>query len=554
MANETVTRKLLVLHGPAMESQGILGLLSQHYEVRPVEELEGALAALREGPFDAVLAETADFLPLERGVVTQQAASILDTVGDGVCIVGPDGRLVWANRRLRETPPAILDKLRQACASAFGDMALGGPEAPGRRFTLMGDEGSYYEILCSPIRDGDKRLRQIVAVVVNATIQRRQQQKLNAIDRAGRALVSFEPASVAKFDAHQRLELLAGRIIGASREVLNYQHFAVLLLNERSNRLEVVVAEGMDEPAWKYELLANTEGNGICGYVAASGRSYICPDVRQDKRYLPGLRDAGSSLTVPLRLHDRVVGVLNVESHDVRAFSEEDRQFAEIFANYVALAMNILNLLASERHATHSQVSGSICTELAGPVNDIITEAAELMEEYIGHDDLRKGLQGIIDRATQARQSLRQLVHAGITGAIPSGAAPAVDAVLAGRRVLVVDDEEAIRETIRDVLLSVGCAVELAADGQEGIDRLAANEYDLVISDIKMPRASGYQVFAAAKNRNPNLPVVLITAFGYDPKHSVLRARQEGLSAVLLKPFRVQKLLETCRAAVSGGK
>lgn len=552
---QTKARKLLILRGPALEAQGILELLGEQFDLRMACDLEEALAAMRAEPFDAVLAETADFLPLERGAVTQQAAAILDTVGDGVCIVGQGGQLAWANRRIREAPAALLAELRHLCASVFEDLALRpGGGAPARRSSLTLEGGDYYEVFCSPIRDREGLLRQVVAVVVNATHQRRQQQKLNALDRAGRELASLERSTIARCDAHQRLQLLAQRIIGCSREVLHYQHFAVLLLNEQTNRLEVVIAEGLDEEAWKYELLASPEGSGICGYVAATGRSYICPDVRQDKRYLPGLRGARSSLTVPLRMLDRVIGVLNVESDQARAFGEEDRQFAEIFANYVAVAMNVLNLLATERHATHTEISGSISAELAGPINDIITAASELMEEYIGHDELRKGLGEIIDRATRARQSLRQLSHAGVAGAMGAAATaePKTDPLLSGRRVLVADDEEAMRETIRDVLGRYGCRVELASNGQEAVELLGQRDYDLVISDIKMPRASGYQVFAAAKSRRPGTPVVLITAFGYDPKHAIFQARQEGLEAVLLKPFKVDRLLEVCRTALSG--
>ena len=65
------------------------------------------------------------------------------------------------------------------------------------------------------------------------------------------------------------------------------------------------------------------EDNGITGYVASTGRSYICPEVKKDPRYLPGIVEAQSSLTVPLRLQNEVLGVLNVESHQSAAFTED---------------------------------------------------------------------------------------------------------------------------------------------------------------------------------------------------------------------------------------
>jgi two-component system, sensor histidine kinase SagS len=552
MPKETAVRKLLVLQGPVLQAEGILEFLRQHYDVNVISSMEDALESLRGNQYDAVLAETADFLPLERGVVTQQAAAVLDTIGEGVCIVGPRGDLVWANRRLREFAGDVLDPIREICARAYHEMAhaSGAGAHDARRFSLMPDDQTYYEVICSPVHDSLGGLRQVAAVVVNATSQRRQQLKLNAIDRAGRELVRIDYQSISHRDAAQRLVLLEERIIRYSREVLQYQHFEVMLLDKRNNRLEPLLAEGLDRTAEKQELFARTEGNGICGYVAATGRSYVCPDVTKDDRYLPGLPGAGSTLTVPLRLHDAVVGVLNVESDRAGAFAEEDRQFAEIFANYVALALHILNLLVFERHTTHTQIEGSIAAEFSGPVNDIVTEASELMEDYIGHDDLRKRIASIIDQAVLVRDAIQRLSRGTATGPIPREPAQP-DPILCGKRVLVADDEESIRQTVQDVLAPFGMIVELACDGAVAKEMIQRSSYDLVISDIKMPGASGYEVFAQAKACSPQTKVILITGFGYDPNHSIVRANQEGLSAVIFKPFKVKQLLEECRSALA---
>ena len=554
MTEQTGLRKLLVLHGPTMEAEGMLSFLREHFDVRVAAGLDEALEAMRDTQFDAVLAETADFLPLERGIVTQQAAVVLDTIGDGVCIVGSGGELAWANRRVRDFPPEVVDPLRRMCVEAYEEFALAGRKDPdrGRRFSMMPQDGSYYEVICSPVRDREGLLRQVVAVVIDATSRRRQQLKLNAIDRAGRELVNLQQDAREQGDSLERLRVLEERILRCSRDVLDYEHFSLLLLDEATNRLSVLVSQGLDKDGAEYELFARAEGSGICGYVAATGRSYICPDIRQDQRYLLGLGDARSSLTVPLRLSGRVVGVLNVESDTVGAFAEEDRQFAEMFANHVALALHILNLLVSERYTAHTQVSGSVAAELAGPINDIITEATDVVEDYLGHDDLRRRLQAIIDSACEARKFIHELSEAPARGVTPGAAEPAGhDPVLAGKRVLVADDEDLIRRTIRDVLVSRGCLVDVVDDGSVAKEMLARVQYDLIVSDIKMPGATGYEVFAAAKAARPETQVILITAFGYDPHHSIVQAACDGLSAVIMKPFKVRKLLAECRAALS---
>ena len=76
------------------------------------------------------------------------------------------------------------------------------------------------------------------------------------------------------------------------------------------------------------------------------------------------------------------------------------------------------------------------------------------------------------------------------------------------------------------------------------------SHYDLVISDIKMPKMSGYEVYASIKSTFPETSVILMTAYGYDPTHSIVRARQEGLEAVLYKPFRAETLKKTLRQAL----
>lgn len=544
-----------MLRAPGLAQSGVVDLLREYFDVEEVADVEEATEGMRKGRFDAVLAEAADFLPLERGLVTQRVQVVLDAIGDGVCIVGPRGELVWTNRQLRDAPASLLDPLRNICREAYEQFAAAaGRQETDKRYSLRPDSNSYYEVICSPVRDGQGILRQVAAIVVDATNRRRQQLKLNAIDKAGRELVRLDAGEGTGRNVSERLKVLEERIIRYSRDVLDFEHFAVLLLDEATDRLELIVSEGLDEDTDKYELFAGCEDNGICGYVAATGRSYVCPDVRKDARYVKGLDGARSSLTVPLRMRDKVVGVLNVESARPGAFGEEDRQFAEIFANYVAVALHVLNLVVFERREAQSQISGSISAELAGPLGDVISEATELTEDYIGHDDLRKRLNRIIDRASGARTRLQELASSpppGILGG-QEPTTPSDEPELSGKRVLVADDEDVIRSTLCDVLCSRGCRVEAVTDGAEAKARLSDGTYDLVISDIKMPGANGYEVFAAAKAANPATRVILMTAFGYDPEHSIVRANKEGLGAVLFKPFKVDQLLDECRLALRG--
>src|SRR5260370_18502293 len=96
-------------------------------------------------------------------------------------------------------------------------------------------------------------------------------------------------------------------------------------------------------------LYGKAEGNGITGYVAATGKSYLCPDTANDPLYLEGAEGARSSLTVPLTIQDHVIGTFNVESPKLNAFGEDDLKFAEVFSREVAIALHTLQLLTAEK-------------------------------------------------------------------------------------------------------------------------------------------------------------------------------------------------------------
>ena len=567
-------QRLLVLAGPSGRHDTLVDLLKTQHEVVVAHSMEAALKELRAGEIDAVFSDAADFLPLERAIASHQSGLILDTIGEGICITDEQGQILWANRRMKHWSEPIRDRIRAVCCEARNifvnqqspateaesqNSNLSLPHHPNRsrKFSFSIDDTHYFEMFCSPVIDSQRNITQVVAICWDATSGRRLQQKIDAIDQAGRELVRLEGEAIAKLNVSQRLKLLEEKIIKFCRQLMHFDHFAIRLLDRKTNKLELVICVGMPTEAMEVELFAQPDGNGISGYVASTGRSYICADVTRDSRYVTGLSNAGSSLTVPLMLHDKIIGIFNIESSHTSAFTEDDRQFAEIFGRYVAMALHILNLLVVERHTASGQLASDVTTEIAGPLNDITSEATMLMDDYIGNDDMRRRLQVILDNVKKIRQSVREVAE-GPKTILGSAATPkAVDPLLSGKRILVADDEPNIRQTIADLLGRFGCFVDTAADGAEACALIAAQaRYDLVLSDIKMPHKNGYEIFAAVQKIGHKAPVILMTGFGYDPNHSIVRASQEtatggGLSAVLFKPFKVDQLLTEIRKAIS---
>ena len=73
----------------------------------------------------------------------------------------------------------------------------------------------------------------------------------------------------------------------------------------------------------------------------------------------------------------------------------------------------------------------------------------------------------------------------------------------------------------------------------------------MVIADIRLPDMSGFECFHQLREIHEHLPVILMTGFGYDPSHSIVKARQMGLQSVLYKPFRLDQLLDEVEKAVA---
>ena len=554
--------KVLVLASQTKASNhAAVAALRSICEVVEIPSIDEAIDALRHDHFGAIYSDSTDFLPLERALVSQQASLVLNTIGEGVCIVDAEGRSNWMNKKMQAWPARVHEKIRRTCQGSFELFAkqTSPPHAEAsslpafsrsKRYMLNIDDQQFMEMIASPVINPAGQVVQVVAVVWDATSTRRLQQKIDAIDRAGRELVRLEADAMSKLNVGQRLRLLEEKIISYTRELMHFDHFAIRLLDRTTNKLEMVISSGFPPDALNIDLYALAEGNGISGYVAATGRSYICPDVERDPRYVVGLDQAKSSLTVPLTLYDRVIGIFNVESRQRAAFNEDDRQFAEIFGRYVAIALNILDLMVVERVSTSHTVTDTVCSEVAGPLNDILSDANALIDDYIGHDDLRKRLSLIVDNVNTIRKSLRQAAEGPNTVLGAADVRANQDPVLGGVEILVADDEPNIRNTISDILRKYGAKVTSAANGTEAIAHLEKHEFNLLLSDIKMPDKTGYDIFAAARKKWTSIPVVLMTGFGYDPNHAIVRASQEGLQAVLFKPFKVDQLLSEVKKAL----
>ncbi|MBA3314227.1 MAG: response regulator [Planctomycetota bacterium] len=554
--------KLLVfgrLEGVAADS---LAELRERFEVAEAENLRDGLRLLQDGAYEAVLL-------LGRDAATPgsllDAGGILSYLPDGIVLLDPELNVLWANGRLKELANRPHDSLvGESFYDAFGTPEILGPDfcpfhtalgsGEPSKSTLRVGEKQYYEVHARPILADNDELPLFLAVIVRDISEEvLQRQKLNAIYQAGLELGDLAPHELLDMTVSERIELLKSRILHYTQDLLEFDTVEIRLLDKPSRRLDPLLAVGMQSDAEARTLYAEPTGNGVTGFVAATGKSYLCEDTEQDPLYLPGAAGARSSLTVPLVFHDEILGTFNVESPRVGAFSENDLQFLELFSREIAVSLNTLELLVAEKLTTATESTETILREVAGPVDEILNDAAWILEKYIGHEPtVCDRLNRVLKDARDIKQ-LIQRVGEDMQSKGPRGAVPLRPErpKLKDKRILVVDSDESVRRAAHALLGRFGCEVETAHDGDEALLMARSFHYDAVLVDIRLPDMNGYDCFVKLREIHEHLEVILMTGFGYDPAHCIVKARQAGLRAVLYKPFRLDQLLSEVEKAVS---
>jgi CheY-like chemotaxis protein len=112
-----------------------------------------------------------------------------------------------------------------------------------------------------------------------------------------------------------------------------------------------------------------------------------------------------------------------------------------------------------------------------------------------------------------------------------------------GKKILVADDEEVIRKFLRIHLAKLGYEVKEAADGEQAMEQLGKDDFDLLICDILMPKKDGWEVIKEAKSnpKTKNIPVIVLTAKNEDS--DMFKGYDLGVNYYMTKPFTKGQLL-----------
>jgi PAS domain S-box-containing protein len=235
----------------------------------------------------------------------------------------------------------------------------------------------------------------------------------------------------------------------------------------------------------------------------------------------------------------------------------------------IGFAKDLREIRARQRLATLGEIAVSVSHQINNPLEAIANQLELLArcvakkcsdEEFVVEgerlDAIQRELEKIRDTvgrmqqaAGEAEYGTREYLPGRLMtdlAAKPNGVRS--DGRLDGVRVLVVDDDAGVCNSLRDVLRDEHCRVFTANSGVDALKVFAREPVDVVLSDVVMPDMDGYDLYMELKERSPQTPVVLMTAYYYDKDHVIKRSRLEGLDQVIFKkpidPKRLKTILE----------
>jgi sigma-B regulation protein RsbU (phosphoserine phosphatase) len=168
----------------------------------------------------------------------------------------------------------------------------------------------------------------VAAALVNARLFEQQRADAEAFETLSE--IGHEVAAVLD------LEQLLSRIAQLTKRVIDYRTFGILLLDEDRKELEITVAVQYDE---KVTLPKVPLGEGLVGYAALHREPVLAPDVSKDPRYIKVVDDVRSELAIPMLYKDRCIGVFDLESPELDAFSKRDVEILTVLASQAAVAI-----------------------------------------------------------------------------------------------------------------------------------------------------------------------------------------------------------------------
>lgn len=326
-------------------------------------------------------------------------AGLVDKIDEGLVILGDANEILWGNKcflswfAIPNSSPVHNSLVGQDFYYALGrpifQRKAGFSLDPLTQTRTTGqiangnfilNNNRYFEMQVKPYNEVEGHSFLIVSV---RDVRERQEmeERLNAIYKVSVELNQITKEELLDMTPEERRFLLSDGIAYAAQNVMKYDILEVRIYSPLDNSLDLFTQYGLTDEARERHVILREDNNGINAHVAETLKPYYCPDTSKDPRYLKGGIDARSSLTLPILFHEQLLGVLNVESRQLDAFSEMDTQFMQIFAREIGISLNTLALLDEEKRGAIQTSVTEIHRELSLPVNEILSDSVALNEQ-----------------------------------------------------------------------------------------------------------------------------------------------------------------------------
>jgi signal transduction histidine kinase len=543
-----------VAHVPLNARGSLLGLLTvASRDARAFGE--GPMRLLRTVAGQASL--TLDRMRAAQEEESRKLHSMLESMAEGVLMLDGGLRIVLSNPAAQGYVRALWPDGLPRSIQRLGDTPLM-PLLEGQTagtFELESHDGRLFSATCSPVRAATPGVRGLVVVLSDVTETRRMQAQM----------------------AQSEQLLTIGRMISGVAHELNNPLATVMAVAQRLQELPV-------GDAVRDKLSVIDAEAGRCRSIVGDLLQLVRPGSSEER-----LVDLNEIVSTVLHLFGHQLGPGDMEvrrrlGHDLPPVLGREQALRQVFVNLVANAHQAMKDTsgAGVLTVTTRREGDRVIAEIQDDGPGIsLKNQKRIFEPFFTTKEVGKGTGlGLSIAFTTVQQhggelSVRSAPGEGATfcvdlpaavGEASSGRVPAAgvpppaareasppDAgILEGRTVLVVEDEGPLAEVMAEVLRAHGMVVEIAGDGRTARTRLNEGTFDVVISDLKMPRMGGRELYREVVSTRPELARRIIFSTGDTASPDTQAFFQEVGNPWLLKPFHIRDLVDVVQRVVAG--
>ncbi len=494
----------------------------------------------------------------------RENTSLWDKIPVGIALVDPEHTIRWANQQLRSWcngqelqgkdfyqvlgSPLVLGPSYSPCFEALSF------RKPAN--TLLKLRPSLFLSLCVvPLEPDESREGEALLMTLRDVTQECEyRDRLERIHRAGLNFMETPLDHLVEMNDAEWLECLKNWISVHLADVLPFDVVEIRLLDRKTEELRPLLAVGMSQTAVSRVLYARPTDNGITGYVASTGQSYICYDTSKDPLYLEGAAGARSSLTVPIMLHNEVIGTFNVERFSVNAFDQDDKLFLEMYCRELARALYTFDLLKAQKLAAGQMTVEDIHRSIALPVDELFSGLVELRQSVAAQDtELAERLAHFQEEASKLRKLVFEIGQQLQPVEVQLHPAEWTPSAIRFRHILVAVQDEALRLHCHHLLDRHGALTDTVRTGRGSLAMLERENYDAFVVQLHLQDMEAHEVIEAAIERYQYPPsrIFVISDYGYDPHHNIPKAVQSGVDRrnIFLKDYIDRDLVPKLEAA-----